>query len=137
MQCICDRPPADAALFRIYWIIDVLDECESTSRFAFTKVLAKLGEEHCGVCFKLLFLSRYIPDIAKVSDTAVTPTNEMKTSNNDHDIQQFVTTNICTSSLGSLPLHEREILVKPLKERANGSFLWVRLVMEELEYAIH
>ena len=132
MQCICD-PPADAPPFRIYWIIDALDECESSSRLAFTKMLAELGEEHCGVCFRLLFLSRYVSDIAKVADMAMIPTIEMKTSDNDHDIQQFIKDNIRTSSLGRLNEEDRRILISTLKERANGSFLWIKLVMEELE----
>ena len=131
MQCICD-PPADAPPFRIYWIIDALDECESGSRFAFTKMLAELGEEHCGVCFRLLFLSRYVSDIAKVADTETIPTIEMKTSDNDHDILQFIKDNIRTSSLGRLNEVDRQLLISTLKERANGSFLWIKLMMEEL-----
>src|SRR5208282_3172759 len=94
--------------------------------------LAELGEEHCGVCFRLLFLSRYVSDIAKVADTAMIPTIEMKTSDNDHDIQQFIKDHIRTSSLGRLNEEDRRLLISTLKERANGSFLWIKLVMEEL-----
>lgn len=123
MQCICD-PPADAPPFRIYWIIDALDECESGSRFAFTKMLAELGEEHCGVCFRLLFLSRYVSDIAKVADTETIPTIEMKTSDNDHDILQFIKDNIRTSSLGRLNEVDRQLLLQRLKnapmDRSSG-----------------
>ena len=133
MQCICDRPPAGVVPFRIYWIIDALDECESISRVEFTKMLTELGEEHCGVCFRVLFLSRYVPDIAKVVETVMIPTIELKKSVNDQDIQQFITTHIRTSSLGSMRQEDRENLISTLKEKANGSFLWIKLVMEELE----
>src|SRR6202035_2289763 len=69
MQCICDQLPAEVPPFRIYWIVDALDECEPNERLAFTKMLAELGQEHCGVPFRLLFLSRYVTDIARVVDT--------------------------------------------------------------------
>lgn len=131
MQRICDRLPPDVPPFKIYWVIDALDECESNS--AFTKMLAELGEEHCGVSFRLLFLSRYVPEIAKVADTALIPTIDMRISDNDHDIQKFIDVNIRASSLGNLNKVERQSLTVALKERANGSFLWVKLVMEELE----
>ena len=133
MQCICDRPPAEVSPFRIYWIVDALDECDAAQRLAFTKMLAELGGEHCGVTFRLLFLSRYVNDIAKVAGTENIPTLNMKVADNDHDIQQFITTHIRTTSLGSLNETDRATLIATLKVRANGSFLWAKLVMEQLE----
>src|SRR5579871_1297626 len=52
MNCICDAPPAGIVPYRIYWVIDALDECDSNQRASFTKMLAELGEEHCGISFK-------------------------------------------------------------------------------------
>ena len=72
MQCICDRLPSDTTSFRIYWIIDALDECEINQRMAFTRMLAELNEERRGVCLRLLFLSRYVADIAKVANVLET-----------------------------------------------------------------
>ena len=133
MQCICDRPPADVPAFRIYWIVDALDECDASQRLAFTKMLAELGGEHCGVTFRLLFLSRYVNDIAKVAETENISTLNMRVVDNDQDIQQFITTHIRTTSLGTLNEPDRHSIIATLKERANGSFLWAKLVMEQLE----
>jgi WD40 repeat protein len=132
MQCICDRPSADTPPFRIYWIIDALNECETNQRMAFTKMLTELSEEHCGVCFRLLFLSRFVLDITKVAETMTIPTIEMRTSDNACDIQQYIETNIRTSSLGRLHPDDRRRVIETLKERGNGSFLWIKFMMEEL-----
>ena len=133
MHCICNRPPADVPMFRIYWIVDALDECDASQRFAFTKMLAEIGGEHCDVTFRLLFLSRYDNDIARLAETENIPTLNMKVVDNDHDIQKFITTRFRTTSLGSLNESDRLTLITTLKERANGSFLWAKLVMEQLE----
>lgn len=132
MNCICHPSPAEVAPFRIYWVIDALDECEPSLRGKFTKMLAELGEDHCGVSFKVLFLSRFVPDISKVVEMAAIPTFDMTISDNDRDIQQYIEVNIRSCSLGRLNEDDRHQIINALKMRANGSFLWAKLVMEEL-----
>jgi WD40 repeat protein len=133
MSCICDPSPDINAPFTVYWVIDALDECEIASRTTFMKLLTELGEEHCGVSFRLLVLSRFVQDVAKITQAADVPTIEMKPSDNIHDIREFINVNIRSSSLGSLGSKDSQCLIDTLQERANGSFLWVKLVMEELE----
>jgi WD40 repeat protein len=111
-----------------YWIIDGLDECTNAARLF--PLLAKI---EVSFPLRIFITSRPSPELEKhfgllgptlISD-CIRPQETMT------DIRLYLKT-----GSGHLPVPdvgERQELVEKLLSKSNGCFLWVRLVLQELE----
>lgn len=114
-----------------YWVIDAIDECNRYQEF-----LAMLKGEKPNFPLRIFLTSRNIPDMARLyrpleASMAVVPI-EIPLDNSMRDIERYI-----DSRIENLPLTEesdRDELARKILRRSNACFLWVRLVLDELEH---
>ena len=107
------------------WVIDALDECDSVSC-----IMSSLTKIPSNIPVHIILISRPLPSIsAALARTSDRCTSSVDISNNHDDIQVFV-----EQEVAHLPGTSdfRASVVKQLVRRAEGIFLWVRLVLQEL-----
>ena len=112
-----------------YWLVlDGLDECEPEARKELLEICSSIVHDT-----KLLMVSRDESDISqRISklDSALHGTIRIDPSDNETDIKSYLDDKVQDMSGGDDEL-ESEISSK-LSEGANGMFLWVVLMIEEL-----
>ncbi|KAJ9160996.1 GPI inositol-deacylase [Coniochaeta hoffmannii] len=114
-----------------YWVIDAIDECNRYQEF-----LAMLKGEKPSFPLRIFLTSRNIPDMTRLfrpleASMAVAPI-EIPLDNSMRDIERYI-----DSRIDTLPLTEesdRDELAKKILRRSNACFLWVRLVLDELQH---
>jgi WD40 repeat protein len=114
-----------------YWVIDALDECSRYQEF-----FTMLKGERPNFPLRIFLTSRNVPDMARLhrlleASMAVIPI-EIPLDNSMRDIERYI-----DSRIEDLPLTEesdRVELAKEILRRSNACFLWVRLVLDELEH---
>ncbi|KAF3074935.1 hypothetical protein CFAM422_002649 [Trichoderma lentiforme] len=108
-----------------YWLIDGLDECSAAP--AFFKLASQIPD-----AIRIFVTSRNTPEtergISSLGSRVVT--HPLSISDTAADIQAVIRT-----GLELLSLHDVARLEPKLVEKASGSFMWVRLVLQELETA--
>ncbi|KAI1196726.1 NACHT and WD domain protein [Nemania serpens] len=112
-----------------YWIFDAIDECLSyPDLFTFLKGLTATFP------LKIFITSRKVPDFPKLVhqlheyDVHVV---EIPTINTMQDISLYI-----RDRMHVLPIdrdEDKETITKEILSRSNASFLWVRVVLDELE----
>lgn len=110
----------------IFWVIDGLDECDK-----FSSLITFIAQTPPSV--KILITSRNTPEIGKSLDKIehLISRHEIDDGDTASDIGIFI-----DSKMGNLPAggdDGRERLKCKILENACGSFLWVSLVVKELE----
>ncbi|KAK7931320.1 hypothetical protein PG985_002032 [Apiospora marii] len=112
-----------------YWVIDAMDECIKYAEF-----FALIKGTQSRFPLKIFITSRKLPDFQKlvrlVEGCPLTVV-EIPAVDTMHDISLFV-----ESRIDLLPIdhhEEKETLRRDILSKSGGSFLWVRLVMDELE----
>ncbi|KAH0499405.1 hypothetical protein TgHK011_006605 [Trichoderma gracile] len=108
-----------------YWLIDGLDECSGAS--ALFKLLEQLPD-----AIRVFVTSRNTPEIERGIGSLGfrVVTHPLSISDTAMDIQAVIHT-----GLEIMSLHDVSQVEPKLVEKASGSFLWVRLVLQELETA--
>ncbi|KAL7943440.1 hypothetical protein V8C42DRAFT_329047 [Trichoderma barbatum] len=108
-----------------YWLIDGLDECSGAS--AFFKLVSQIPDS-----IRIFVTSRNTPEIERgiSSIGSCVRTHSLSITDTAADIQAVIRT-----GLEILSLHDIAQLEPRLVEKASGSFMWVRLVLQELETA--
>jgi WD40 repeat protein len=111
----------------LYWVIDALDEAESTNTIL--KLLSDVSSSKTPI--RVLIASRQTPAIATAfdriaADIQVTP---ICTDDNSYDINLYATREI-EYMHGTAEF--RQEIVNRLVERAGGSFLWTHLALREI-----
>lgn len=111
-----------------YWVIDALDECKSPQ--SLLSLFANIDHPS----LQIFVTSRRIQDIERGFGQFKQKVIhvDMQVSDTLNDIESFV-----LSRNDRLPVEgdaSRAKLTKSIIEKSNGSFLWVHLVMQELEY---
>jgi ankyrin repeat protein len=119
----------------LYLLIDALDECEKTSRQAFLENLANLSDKNLNV--KVLITCRPEPEI---EDTFRGKKGSLYI-HLDHintDLSRFIEVRVkeLVDRKGWKAKEERTIK-EALKKNAEGTFLWVSLVLEDISTVIH
>ncbi|KAL2204292.1 hypothetical protein CC79DRAFT_1277034 [Sarocladium strictum] len=111
-----------------YWVIDAVDECTR-----YQELFTMLRDERPSFPLRVFITSRKIPNLPKLLKTLRPDLEplEIPASDTLHDIAAYIKTradcfNVETDS-------EREELSKKLLSKSDASFLWVRLVLDELE----
>ncbi|KAK0671576.1 hypothetical protein QBC41DRAFT_55118 [Cercophora samala] len=116
-----------------FWVLDALDEC-SNAKSLFDSVLCKMdGYAHE---VKILITSRETPELL-TSFSALGPKRvfreQISTEETVSDIERLVTSK--ANSFVAEDNDSRDRLVKRIIEKSKGSFLWTRLVLDELANA--
>jgi hypothetical protein len=114
-----------------YWVIDAIDECSRYQEF-----VTMLKGEKPNFPLRIFLTSRNVPDMARLyrpleASMAVVPI-EIPLDNSMRDIERYI-----DSRIENLPLTEesdRDELARKILRRSNACFLWVRLVLDELEH---
>ncbi|KAH9905950.1 NACHT and WD domain protein [Xylariomycetidae sp. FL2044] len=113
-----------------YWVIDALDECNK-----YKELLNMIRYERPPFPLRILITSRNIPGMARLQrplEASITLISlEIPTYDSMHDIECYI-----KSRLDALPCDEesdRQELACNILQRSKASFLWVRLVLDELE----
>lgn len=114
----------------IYWIIDGLDECDSAK--AFIRCLKSVSTT--GTKVKILVLSRRTESISIEFDrlSKILPVSRIERSGIDHsqhDIEIMIDREV--QHIRGTDASRQE-LKESLKKRAEGNFLWTKLVLEEI-----
>ena len=112
-----------------YWVIDALDECNYPQSFC--SLLSNI-EGHSSL--RVLTTSRRLQDIERAFSQADKNLTHLEIfpSDTTNDIKSFIKTRI-----DRLPVEDDESclnLTDRILRKSEGSFLWVRLVMQELDH---
>lgn len=114
-----------------YWVIDAIDECSRYHEF-----LTMLKGEKPNFPLRIFLTSRNVPDMARLYrplevTMAVVPI-DIPPDNSMQDIERYI-----NSRIDHLPLtdeSDKDDLARKILHRSNACFLWVRLVLDELEH---
>ncbi|EHK15423.1 uncharacterized protein TRIVIDRAFT_132216, partial [Trichoderma virens Gv29-8] len=108
-----------------YWLIDGLDECSGAS--AFFQLASQIPD-----AIQIFVTSRNTPEIERGIGSLGyrVLTHSLSITDTAADIQAVI-----HAGLEILSLHDIAQLEPKLVEKASGSFMWVRLVLQELETA--
>ncbi|KAI9759059.1 MAG: hypothetical protein M1835_000474 [Candelina submexicana] len=113
-----------------YWVIDAIDECSK-----YQELFTLIKGIQLSFPLKIFITSRKIPELqrihrsleASVSITCIEIPAEDSTSDIDCYIQERV------KNLANHPVGGKKDIAETLLRRSNPCFLWVRLVLDELE----
>ncbi|KAL2020066.1 hypothetical protein VTK56DRAFT_8870 [Thermocarpiscus australiensis] len=113
-----------------YWVVDALDECSK-----YQELFAMLKGESPGFPLRIFITSRIIGDMQRLQRSTETSASlvciQIPVQASIDDIRRYI-----ESRIDGLPLDnaaEREELASTILGKSNACFLWVRLVMDELE----
>ena len=111
----------------VYCIIDGIDECIDFNHVVFMKIVHTLG-----ICPNLRILLLGRPHVTQAhSDNPDFGTIDITSTLLNQDIEAFINDEIAKSDILSLP-ELRENIFKTLKDKSDGMFLWVRLMVDDL-----
>ena len=111
---------------RVYIVIDGLDECEIEDREMLMKLIVSTDDQ---AKISWLIFSSYLPDIAKF---LVGPNFVVNPFYNDKDLRAYVEQ--CVQSSRILNTSQiRNRVIDTLHAKAGGVFLWVKLIVRELD----
>ncbi|MCJ1415961.1 hypothetical protein MMC32_002296 [Xylographa parallela] len=113
-----------------YWVIDALDECDKFQSF-----LPIIANVQSNTQPRIFITSRKLPEIERrfvQLGRKIMPLEVLK-SDTVKDIQLFIAAKIDDLPVGSG--EDRTKLTDRILTKSEGSFLWVRLVMQELQHA--
>ena len=111
-----------------YWVLDGLDECTNAAKLF--PLLAKL---ELAFPLRIFMTCRPSPEFDKHFSPTSLPRifDQLDPGNTDKDILIFL--NSASVHFPVDDADERERLIEKLLNKANGCFLWVKLVLQELE----
>ncbi|KAI9695778.1 MAG: hypothetical protein M1820_008451 [Bogoriella megaspora] len=126
----------DPELGSIFCVLDGLDECDDDT---FRKLLSRLvdifsGEDIQQVVqtFRLVIISRDLPALHGSTQLKLDPDNDEQV---DTDIGRYISSRVnYLSRIEGFNAKRSRLIQKRLLERAEGTFLWVGFVMNELSH---
>lgn len=116
-----------------FWVIDGLDECANFNSLFTKKLLTKLPHQNK---LRIFTTSRNLDAIERGLASLGPQVSTYTLSNSDtlSDIRLFLTTKL--EELGRFETEDEvEVMCNRMLEKSSGSFLWARLVLQELESA--
>lgn len=115
-----------------YWIIDALDECSN-----YQELFTMLKGEDPNFPLRILITSRKVHDIHRLQQalhaSAMLTCIEISGQDSISDIELYIQSRIGNLSIDSNA--EREEIASKILRKSNACFLWVRLVLDELDDA--
>lgn len=126
----------DSALSRIVLIVDALDECVTTNRDSFLRLVVRTSSR-----VKWLLSSRNLEDIQRhlLSKDSVNPLS-LELKENAEEVSRAVH-NYINHRLSHMEIMQeseelRNKVCEILQRKADGTFLWVALAIHQLQYAM-
>ena len=116
----------ELAVDKVYFLLDGVDECVKEEQEALTSTMLKLWDVKPGK-FKLLVVSQLIGGMGRTPTIRLEETEQTK-----GDIEKFVSKSIEQINVDGFEEIQQEV-EHTLVKRAEGTFLWVSLVMREIE----
>jgi Predicted acetyltransferases and hydrolases with the alpha/beta hydrolase fold len=114
-----------------FWVIDAIDECPNFNVLFTKKLLATLPSS-----LRLFATSRKMDEIERGLQGSLGPSRveiyELQDTDTWDDIRLFVNTRLTDLGLSEND-EDRERMCEKILKKSFGSFLWARLVLEELE----
>ncbi|KAI0376958.1 NACHT and WD domain protein [Hypomontagnella monticulosa] len=114
-----------------YWVIDAIDECNKYQEF-----FAMVKGEKPGFPLRIFLTSRKLPDMPKLCHSLTSSTTltciDIPVNDSVHDIERYL-----YSRIEDLPIDtitDKQNFAERILHKSNASFLWVRLVLDELEH---
>ena len=134
LYIIFRRLVQDVNLGTIFCVLDGLDECnEDTSRVLVPKIADMFSPQKSQPTitgFKLVIVSRDIPGLQGCAQVKLNPDNNQRVTN---DLERFISVRVQElSRIEGFNEAFRTITQNDLLKRAEGTFLWVGFVMNEL-----
>jgi ankyrin repeat protein len=126
---------ADAELGTMFCVLDGLDECDQgTLAILVPKLVHLLGPQALSASattmFRLAIVSRHMQGLQRCARVRLDPDNDNKVA---VDIERFISTRVRElSSIEGFNDELRSAVQAILRERAEGTFLWVGFAMHEL-----
>lgn len=114
----------------IYWVIDALDEAESTELLQLLSLLSDLQTSERPI--KVIMFSRYNRDIAMRLSSLPIAVSEVLPEDNTEDIRLYTRERLAKSAIMLQDQHQVEIL-DIIVTRSSGTFLWVAKAVDALE----
>ena len=137
---VFERTILESATGRIIFVVDALDECAQESIDPFLRSIKTSFNANHGETFrekfKLAITSRHYPQtlIERLSDVACIEVSLDNNPESLRDVERFIATNVDDLSLRKSLSEELRLQVeKELQKGAEGTFLWVGLMMKQLE----
>ncbi|KAK3941413.1 hypothetical protein QBC46DRAFT_258764 [Diplogelasinospora grovesii] len=113
-----------------FWVIDAIDECHK-----YQEIFTMLRGEKPSFPLRIFITSRNIHDLQRLQRSLETSASlvciKIPAEDSFGDIQRYI-----QSRIDSLPIDgdsDREELASNILRKSNACFLWVRLVLDELE----
>lgn len=117
----------DCVSEELFIVLDGLDECDEKQRQAVIEIIISESPERSRRISWLIF-SRYLPEIANFFESKIT----LEPGDNAEDITAYIEQRVNKSRL--LSDHRvRTQVTAALHKEARGIFLWVKLILQELE----
>jgi ankyrin repeat protein len=119
----------------LYLLMDALDECEKKSRQAFLNKLANLSDENLNV--KVLITCRPEPEIEDIF-RGKKGSLYIHLDNINTDLSRFIDVKVKELvDRKGWKTKEEQTIKEALQKNADGTFLWVSLVLEDISTVIH
>ncbi|KAH6711289.1 hypothetical protein BKA61DRAFT_88438 [Leptodontidium sp. MPI-SDFR-AT-0119] len=125
----------------IYVLVDAMDESELLNRRKIATSLLDLTTNHsesfsCPITIKVLVASRPDPTTEAASDRCIRMNFESQT---DQDMRLYIEKSLASlvQQLPSLKHDDWSVIQQTLQRKCQGVFLWVKLILLELEEKYH
>ncbi|KAI1407510.1 hypothetical protein F5Y13DRAFT_205954 [Hypoxylon sp. FL1857] len=113
-----------------YWVIDALDECRK-----YRELFMVMKGEKSSFPLRIFITSRKVPDMDRLcrvlEDSANLTCIEIPFRDSISDIERYIRTHI--DGIPTYTLDDKQRIKDRILDRSNACFLWVRLVLDELE----
>ena len=120
----------DEQVLQHYVVIDAIDDCRDASF-----LLQLLGEVGTKFRIRVIVTSRKLLCIYKYEHTRKAKVVYGTISRNDLLLEVRLVINKNLQSLPSLDTHRKQAIADKIATKSEGSFWWVRLILQEIKYA--
>jgi len=121
----------------VFVIIDALDECESSQRKGLLQGMRKLfNPSTTARASRYKFLLTCRPEIRDIEDELSRVGNSLRMDSADinNDLSEYIDVKVdCLADRKSYTEEEKEMVRNALKRGVGGTFLWVSLMIDDLE----
>lgn len=123
----------DPGLRHTYLIVDALDECLAESRQLLAKLIVWMSSAHPIV--KWVVSSRQLVELKIHIGEASHLSLESREERVSEAVNAYINSKLTTLTEQNLTSLKAKRVANEVKERSEGTFLWVSIVFKELEYA--
>lgn len=130
---IFDKTLGDSGLRQTYLIVDALDKCLEDSRGQLVKLLVQMSRAHPTV--KWVVSSRRLEEFNTYLQKATHLSLESRKESVSAAVDAYINCKVAELRESHLGLSAMERIADELREKSEGTFLWVSIVCKELESA--